>query len=148
MIVTVTIAIIVVIVLYAIITYSTPTPNTPVVTDLAHTLADMADNVCRIARYQLPEYGIRIMSDGNSHTSFVSDHRPIINLRVYRDNRPYDDDTVKLAFLHEIAHILTPGHHHDQYFDRVHQRLMDAAVSLYYLLPTSAVHGSYPCQGS
>lgn len=142
--------IIIIILLYIIISYTTSPPpsfHTPVTADLAPKLADMADNVCRVACYNLPEYGVRITTTGNSYTTFADNQHPIVNLRAYYDNKLYDDDTLKLAFLHEIAHILCPDHHHDSYFTHVQQQLVNAAISLYYLSPNSVVDADYPCQG-
>jgi hypothetical protein len=116
--------------------------------DIGTQLLDMAEIVCGTAGYNLPDYDVVVKSSGSSYTAFPIGRPPVVNIRAYHNNNNsmFDPDTIKLAFLHEIAHVLCPDCQHNHEFERIETHLLAVACRLYYLSSSSVVSEDYPCK--
>ncbi len=61
-----------------------------------------------------------------------------------KDGSLYNFDTLMFVVLHEIAHIISPDHHHTSRFHQIEKRLHQKAIERGWL-KMNQVDRSYPC---
>jgi predicted metal-dependent hydrolase len=109
-------------------------------------LNDLGDDVCNQLQIQIPDYHLH-HTTSNSHTIFRKRGVPQILLRmVDAQGRLFDTDTIYMAFLHELAHVILPHENHSDKFDKLEDILIDAARDLKYLSRNARVADDYPCK--
>jgi hypothetical protein len=108
---------------------------------------DMISDIVRRSNLQCPDFIIRErMTHGNSYTLFKSGSLPIIYILTTNQRRQrYSEDTIRLAIIHELAHIIYGGKEHPPEFVRVEALLRDTAIQRGYIRDSSYVDPSYPC---
>ena len=112
---------------------------------MGNTTVFNVDRICLRAGYITPRYIIKPISYGETHTVFNT--IPTIYLRTSKDNlEQYDNDTIVMVLLHEIAHILCPSEGHTDEFDSIETQLLNSATELGYLDPNHEVDEYYPCR--
>lgn len=114
-------------------------------------LEEIGRNVCEDIKYPTPQYVLKNSNpiDG-SLTIFKHNTIPIIKIcTTNANNTPFDRDTILIAFLHELTHVLLPDDrdHSPQFYD-LEDTLLDSAMKLGYLGSTSQIDSCYPCKHS
>jgi hypothetical protein len=108
----------------------------------------MARELCEKCGYPYPEYIIKMSGPGvGSSTAFRQGYKPIIYICFEDVNMiRFDDETITIAFIHELAHVLSPGEGHDENFMIVERNLTNAAIDMDYIDDDSQIDVRYPCK--
>lgn len=109
---------------------------------------DMIEDVICKSGYIIPQYNI-INSNHKegTYTVFKNGKLPTIHLCMINEKGiQYDDNTIKIALLHEIAHILCPNPKHDHPFDDIENTLLRKANELLYIDLDGYMDNYYPCK--
>jgi hypothetical protein len=82
-----------------------------------------------------------------SHTITFTDNYERIYIVVTReDGSLFDRNTLNLAALHELVHVLTRSSDHNSHFEDVYTYLFDIAVNMKECDRDNDVDANYPCQ--
>lgn len=81
-----------------------------------------------------------ILEDGMEPTIMIQLERP--------DGSPYPMETLIIALIHELAHVISPSTEHDHPFDLIEGVLSDISYRLGYLNTDSTLDEMYPCVDS
>lgn len=127
-------------------------------------------DVCSICKYK---YRIQVYIDKTGNTHSISRNRKYsteewerrkkdkrhkrkedaskkirgsIYILLYRDNIPFDTNTLTYALIHEIAHLICPTIGHDSHFRTIETKLLSAAASLSYYRKDLPLDPLYPCK--
>lgn len=111
-------------------------------------LDGIGKQICRQCGYSYPRYSIvESQPLEGSSTIFKPGMHPIIRMcLVDRYGMRFDDDTICIAFIHELAHVLSTDEGHTDGFYEIEDELIGAAQILGYLSETSQVDSYYPCK--
>lgn len=113
-----------------------------VTTNMCPTL-DYLMEVGDLLNPDLPDYDL--VESNRSKIVWSSGKVPCIDICI-KDNRGvyYSGDTVITAYIHELAHLLTPGHSHDSVFHDIQDSMIKKAIALNIISENYQVDESYP----
>lgn len=108
------------------------------------------DDIVHTSGYVCPSFNlVERYTFGNSYTQFHNNKTPTIYI-LARDGqgRAYDEDTIKLAIIHEMSHVIYGGENHPKEFYDIERKLKDVAIHTNHLHGESQVDPMYPCVNS
>lgn len=111
------------------------------------------DTLATGAGYQLPNYRLVETPPGEvSRTEFRDGEPTTIYLCLRRRDTNgkitnYDSHTVKMAYIHELSHLLSPHQSHDALFYQIEGDLTKEAIRSGWLRGDAKVDSRYPCRG-
>jgi len=108
----------------------------------------MIDEVCNKSKFTTPRYLIKESNFNNgTYTEFKANSIPVIHLcLIDRGGFKYDDNTIKMVVLHEIAHVLCTDEKHTELYNRIEESLIVSATELGWVNPNNMNDQYYPCK--
>lgn len=98
--------------------------------------------------FLLPRYEL-FASETSTRTHMLVDGGREIHIVVWdkSNHKLYDDNTLRYAVLHEIAHVMAPGNksHGSPEFEAIESALLSSATKMGYYNPKTPLPDSYPC---
>ena len=92
----------------------------------------------------LPDFDL--VESNQSKTVFVEGQVPIIHLCVRKPNgKPFDINTVMVALIHELTHLVHPDPGHGDRFNQIENSLLDKAERLGLISGADDIDPEYPC---
>ena len=102
-------------------------------------------NICSSINVVYPKYRIKITNKNVTRTTFKNKKIVMKIIIKDKDGNDYDKDTIILAYLHELTHILVyPRESHDNHFWHFYEILEKSAIELKYITAESKIEKKYP----